>query len=189
MVSNWDLCKYLWSLVTIFGTLFKIWNLLNLHGVFFGDFNCILNSYDKIGGRPFNANPSVRTFRDFVKHCDLNDIGFYGHKYTWCNNRKATARIFDRLDHVFCIFNWLQLYDQSTVYQLPKSSSDHAPIQFLIKNTNYLNAHLFHFQNFWTKYSETKDLVHTFRNHNMDRQHLCNHFHNNLCRIWGTLSH
>lgn len=148
----------------------NLWNTLsNLNFTEFpycilGYFNCILNSHDKISGWPFNANPFVRTFRDSVKHYNLNDIGFYGPKYTWSNNHKGIACISIRLDHVFCNSNWLQLYDQSTIYHLPKSSSDHAPIQFPIKNMNYLNAHLFCFQNFWTEYLETRDLVHIFWN-------------------------
>ena len=38
--------------------------------------HCILNSYDKLGGRHFYTNTSTHAFQDFVKHYNLTDLGF-----------------------------------------------------------------------------------------------------------------
>lgn len=66
-----------------------------------GDFNPILNSYDKFDVYRFQINQSIRGFHDFVRNYDLMDPGFFGSKYTWYNNCKGHARISVRLACVF----------------------------------------------------------------------------------------
>lgn len=89
-----------------------------------GDFNCILDPHC-----PFPANVSTRCFRDFIKHCGLIDLGFFGSKYTWCNNRHGSSRILVRLDCVFGNVNWMQFFGHSLVFYLPRQFSDHGPLK------------------------------------------------------------
>jgi exonuclease III len=47
----------------------------------FGDFNLILYSSEKLGGNGID-NPNSALFNDTLRHCDLNDLGYSGYKYT-----------------------------------------------------------------------------------------------------------
>ena len=51
-----------------------------------GDFNTILSSEEKKGGRPFTMH-EARDFQGFMEEMGLLDIGFSGLKFTWCNKR------------------------------------------------------------------------------------------------------
>ena len=65
------------------------------------DFNCILNDFDKQGGKPFQVNRHIREFRGFIRRSGWFDLGFREPKYTWCNNRMGKAQIGERIDRVF----------------------------------------------------------------------------------------
>lgn len=124
-----------------------------------GDFNCILNLYDKLGGKQFSASASTCVFLEFVKHCNLTDL-YFGSKYTWCNNRHGYARISVRLDRVFGNALWFDSYENSSVYyQLPCLCSKHAPLKIKLLNHTFSRSKFFRFQNFWTHYTETNNLV------------------------------
>lgn len=51
----------------------------------FGDFNEILHQHEKWGTimRSYNQ---MGDFRQVTKDCNLCDLGYLGHKYTWSNN-------------------------------------------------------------------------------------------------------
>jgi len=60
---------------------------LNLPFLLAGDFNCITESEEKLGGAPFEVNQDVREFRSFIAQGDLTDLGFAGPCVTWCNKQ------------------------------------------------------------------------------------------------------
>ncbi|GAA0187167.1 hypothetical protein LIER_34455 [Lithospermum erythrorhizon] len=60
-----------------------------------GDFNDLLSSEEKLGGIE-RTESSMQVFREFVKHCQLLDIGYVGHPYTWAvTNKEVKREIFD----------------------------------------------------------------------------------------------
>jgi hypothetical protein len=59
----------------------------NPNWLIFGDFNICLNENEKEGGNPMDYN-IVTSFRNTIDMCNLNDIGFKGHKYTWHNRQQ-----------------------------------------------------------------------------------------------------
>ena len=67
--------------------------------MFVGDFNAILSADEKKGGRPFLLSES-EDFQVFIEGMQLEDVGFSGPKFTWCNNRFGRARIWKRLDRM-----------------------------------------------------------------------------------------
>ncbi|KAF5458429.1 hypothetical protein F2P56_022456 [Juglans regia] len=91
-----------------------------------GDFNEILRYDEKWGGplRPYNQ---MEDFREVVDRCGLNDMGFYGRKFTWSNGRHGKA-FTKRLDRAFCNNAWANLLADSRVYTLPALNSDHSPL-------------------------------------------------------------
>ncbi|KAK2641420.1 hypothetical protein Ddye_023183 [Dipteronia dyeriana] len=72
---------------------------------FYGDFNEILMDSEKSGGiqRPQNL---MENFRSALNDCGLQDIGFVGSTFTWCNKRDGEDMIQERLDRVVCDCQW-----------------------------------------------------------------------------------
>ena len=50
-----------------------------------GDFNEILKSHEKLGGRP-RPLTQMQEFRDVIDECGFRDLGFIGNKFTWHKN-------------------------------------------------------------------------------------------------------
>ena len=72
---------------------FSPWQLLEvlkgqsqLLWVVFGDFNEITHS-DETLGEPERDTGQVREFRECLSKFGLNDLGFVGQRYNWCNGR------------------------------------------------------------------------------------------------------
>ncbi|XP_074277093.1 uncharacterized protein LOC141600747 [Silene latifolia] len=56
------------------------------------------------------------------------DENLHGPKFTWCNNRKGNARIYERLDKALGSSDWCFIYPNTGITHLPIQCSDHAPI-------------------------------------------------------------
>lgn len=59
---------------------------LELPWVVFGDFNEITHADEKCGWAE-RSDKQMIAFRDSLNFCDLQDLGFSGLNYTWCNGR------------------------------------------------------------------------------------------------------
>ena len=80
--------------------LSSIANLHSLPWAIVGDFNEILMSDDKFGGRTVNINRALR-FQDCLDNCKMLDIEFTGPRFTQSNRRPMTQLIQERIDRVF----------------------------------------------------------------------------------------
>jgi hypothetical protein len=74
-----------------------------------GDFNFVLDQFEKLGGRPV-ASSSHCPFKHFIDHLGLVDLGFVGNPFTWCNNRQGFDTIKERLDRSLASSNWVHLH-------------------------------------------------------------------------------
>lgn len=92
-----------------------------------GDFNEILWSFEKKGG---NAKSKIcmNLFRDALRWCNLQDLGYEGFQYTWSNGRKNLDNVMERLDRALSNEEWKTLFSYYKVRHLPRIKSDHAPI-------------------------------------------------------------
>ncbi|XP_028550013.1 uncharacterized protein LOC114579474 [Dendrobium catenatum] len=70
-----------------------------------GDFNCILSSDDKRGGKRFQLSLESKEMKTFLANNDFHEVGFVGPKFTWCNNKQGADRILERLDKMFYKFS------------------------------------------------------------------------------------
>ncbi|XP_059444796.1 uncharacterized protein LOC132176566 [Corylus avellana] len=133
-----------WTNLTRVGSSFDgPWLLL-------GDFNAILSSADKRGGRSFGS-PSHFDFVDFVHSNALVDLGFVGNKFTWSNHRLGRNNIRERIDRGLANQGWVHLYPNSLINHLLASNSDHCPI-LLSSAGSYQNIPKpFRFEAFWTR--------------------------------------
>lgn len=69
------------------------------------DFNEILKSREKWGGIP-RQGESVEDVKRTVAQCNLLDLGLFGPKFTWCNNREREACISEMIDWFLANNRW-----------------------------------------------------------------------------------
>lgn len=112
-----------------FVKLLRIFTIREPHPkwMIFGDFNLILNSSEKLGGNNIDYH-HTNMFNTTLNECDLNDLGFFGSKYTWANNQSDMDHIKERLDRFCANTNWILSFPRYTNKHLLKYSSDHNPI-------------------------------------------------------------
>ena len=87
-----------WLLATIYASpriseRSILWNNLtnvaeaqSLLWIMMGDFNELLMSDDKFGGRPINFRYAMK-FQNFLNTCGMMDMGFSENRFTWTNSR------------------------------------------------------------------------------------------------------
>lgn len=124
-----------------------------------GDFNCIVGTSEKRGGRRFVDNSESREFRTFISSAGLLDMGFSGSQFTWCNNRHGTARVWERLDRALVSSQWLQHFPQATTTHLSRIASDHCPLLISTESSSQCRGP-FRFEQFWLHYSSARSLIH-----------------------------
>ena len=92
-----------------------------------GDFNEILQSFEKSGGLPKPLGV-MQEFRSTLLQCDLVDIGYQGYPYTWRNGRFGNAFVELRLDQALVNLKWKERFPLAKVQQETTSYLDHDPI-------------------------------------------------------------
>ncbi|KAK2656458.1 hypothetical protein Ddye_009510 [Dipteronia dyeriana] len=109
---------------------------------------------------------SISNFRETVDDCGLDDLGFTGPMFTWCNRRNRDDMIQKRLDHFFSTKQWKMLITQFIVRHLNFWQSDHKPI--LMEIAQELNGwrrnqegdgRCFYFEECWIDKQECQELV------------------------------
>ncbi|KAH0714773.1 hypothetical protein KY285_007601 [Solanum tuberosum] len=65
-----------------------------------GDFNAIMSPDEKKGGKPHRMEKSW-DFISCMNDCGMVDAGYKGLRFTWCNARERSKRIWKRLDRTF----------------------------------------------------------------------------------------
>jgi hypothetical protein len=123
-----------------------------------GDFNSILSSSEKSGGRDFGS-ASHGNFADFVNSNALVDLGFVGNKFTWSNCRMGRENIRERLDRGLANQTWLQLFHNSLVNHFPATQSDHCPILVSTAGCYRNIPKPFRFEAFWTRDQSSHSVV------------------------------
>ena len=92
-----------------------------------GDFNEILSATEKAVGldRP---QQQMEGFREAINICNFQDMGYEGLDFTRCNQRHGRGRIQLRLDRVLATMDWIEHYQNSRVFHIVESTSNHYAI-------------------------------------------------------------
>ncbi|KAK3218735.1 hypothetical protein Dsin_012705 [Dipteronia sinensis] len=136
------------------------WNLLrrlvdmsNLPWVCVGDFNEVLDGAEEIGGVPKDWK-LLAGFREALDDCGLDDLGYTGQQFTWCNKREGEAFIQERLDRCVGNLDWQTSFPDFQVSHLDYWHSDHRLI--ILEFSDNLGAtgeanrkQRFHFEECW----------------------------------------
>ena len=98
----------------------------NLPWLCAGDFNEILRSNEKHGGR-MKSQPQMQLFRD-VDECGFLDLGFVGPQFTWSKHYATGHSVWERLDRGLANYEWLTKFAGARVHHFHSDSSDHRPL-------------------------------------------------------------
>ncbi|XP_074321559.1 uncharacterized protein LOC141658520 [Silene latifolia] len=90
-----------------------------------GDFNCVLDSNERLGGNVSQAESEP--FYDCLQTCGLMDLAATGAFYTWNNKQPLATRIYSRLDRLFVNHEWMASYPGFIANFLPEGLFDHTP--------------------------------------------------------------
>ncbi|XP_020684934.2 uncharacterized protein LOC110101395 [Dendrobium catenatum] len=124
-----------------------------------GDFNCILSQEEKKGGKKFSFSDGPMEMKAFMNNNDLHDVGTIGAKFTWCNNKKGSARILEKLD--ICLLNSkaLELIFIPSVRHLEGIASVHCPIVLKLFNQHVQKPRFRKFEDIWLSYAASTAVV------------------------------
>ena len=73
-------------------------------------------------------NKQMEDFRDVLKECGFQDLGFSGNKFTWCNGHGEGHTMWERLDRAVGTVEWMDMFPTSKVVHLESGSSNHKPL-------------------------------------------------------------
>ena len=93
-----------------------------------GDFNEVLSQHEHIGPRDCSEQ-QMAAFRECLRDCKLRDLGFSGHKFTWCNRQDPNSLVKVRLDRAMVNSAFTDCFDGCYVENIVATSSDHYAIR------------------------------------------------------------
>ncbi|XP_074362148.1 uncharacterized protein LOC141702349, partial [Apium graveolens] len=124
-----------------------------------GDFNDLLFTDEKQGGRPHPSN-LLYGFGETIRECNLVDLGYVGGKYTWDKSRGTSKWIQERLDRGLATQEWRELFPLAEVHVLEVAPSDHLPLHLQLNKKVYVpRSKRFKFENVWLKEKDCFNLV------------------------------
>ncbi|XP_042951290.1 uncharacterized protein LOC122285342 [Carya illinoinensis] len=125
-----------------------------------GDFNEILSNAEKSGGRD-KPERQMKAFRDVIDECHLQDLGFNGNPFTWCNRRERAHCISERLDRFLSNLKWHSFYPMASVIHGVIAYSDHVPIMLKLTAGSVQGPRkkLFRFEAMWVDATDCKQVI------------------------------
>ena len=90
-----------------------------------GDFNEILKSHEKSGGR-LRPYGQVDQFREVLDECNLLDLSYSRNKFTWSRSYPNGGMVWERLDRAVGSVDWYDFYPETCVQTLTCVSSNHS---------------------------------------------------------------
>lgn len=94
--------------------------------IILGDFNCIRFSHEKLGGENSNST-AVEEFNECLNDAEVEDLTWWGQKYTWWNKQEGKGKIECKLDRVLVNSEWNANFPCSDADFLLPGVSDHSP--------------------------------------------------------------
>lgn len=91
-----------------------------------GDFNQVSSMWENIGGLECSRSQTTG-FQQFISKCELMDLEFKRHAYTWSNNQVGEANIRERLDKAYTNVEWRERFPYAQVLHDCFIGLDHCP--------------------------------------------------------------
>ena len=123
-----------------------------------GDFNEILKSHEKLGGR-LRPYGQMQNFREILDECGLLDLGFVGNKFTWSKTYPDGGVVWEKLDRAVSSASWYDLFLATKVKTLVGVSFDHSPFLLLLEGIISKPHRPWQFEQMWLEKQGCHDTV------------------------------
>ncbi|KAK4254325.1 hypothetical protein QN277_009725 [Acacia crassicarpa] len=131
----------------------RISNNIRTSWLCLGDFNDIMSQDEKCGGVP-RAWKRIWNFKSFVTHCELEDLGYNGSWFTWCNNRDSPDTIYECIDRALGNLQLREQFPSLQVFNIdPARASDHHLLFIQCQYENYKENRPFRFEAAWASHA------------------------------------
>ncbi|KAL2942686.1 hypothetical protein RDABS01_031035 [Bienertia sinuspersici] len=110
---------------SLWETLSKLNSKLRGPWLMMGDFNCVINIEERIGSAV--RQKEIDPMRRCISECELQDIPYSGHFYTWSNKQVTEDRVWSKLDRAMANEKWLEVFQSANAVFLTEGCSDHCP--------------------------------------------------------------
>ncbi|CAL1406927.1 unnamed protein product [Linum trigynum] len=101
-------------------------------------------------------------FNQALNYCGLEDLGYYGRRYTWDNNHKDDTFLEERLDRMVASMSWKQNFPNARVNNVRRCGSDHNPIVLhteIQEEEEIKWGHTFRFEAVWQQHQDIKHVI------------------------------
>lgn len=95
----------------------------------------------------------------FMQKGGLVDVKLRGSSFTQLNKRLGNQLIQMKLDRVMVNYEWARCFKDFTLEALPKTRSNHSPLQFLFSNLEKHKGSPFKFKMMWIKHPDFRKKV------------------------------
>jgi hypothetical protein len=162
-----------WRLTSVYGEAqtnerYKTWDMLRdicgsstLPWLYLGDSNEVLRA-DEHEGVGHRTHTQIQGFRDAVDVCNLLDLGYKGHFWTW--EKKVTGGTYTRvrLDRALGSAEWRAQFPLACVQHVDMATSDHSALSIQLSEDVPASRgmqRLFRYEMMWERHDELKPTV------------------------------
>ncbi|KAL6190194.1 hypothetical protein ACLB2K_036592 [Fragaria x ananassa] len=145
----------------------------NSSWVIIGDFNITMSPEEKLGGIGGVTRPMLN-FCEFLNNSGLVSLKASGLPFTWTNKHVDDSVIFERLDRAVVNSNFLNMFPNAILENLPIISSDHGPIYLNLSPPKKRVPRPFKFEAIWFSHPSFSSLVDRVWNKNLETNPLLN---------------
>lgn len=124
-----------------------------------GDFNAVTGAHERMGGNLKNRT-ACREFCEMIDDSNLIEIETTGSKFTWSNGR-ASRYVESRLDRALCNSYWIDAWNNTSCFTLPRHHSDHNPIVVQCEDAIPRRPLPFRFKAMWSLHPDFHAMVDT----------------------------
>ncbi|XP_074306326.1 uncharacterized protein LOC141641568 [Silene latifolia] len=125
-----------------------------------GDFNAVMARDERIGGAPV-SNAEIQPMLQAIQDCNLVDLSARGSFFTWSNKHENDTKVYSRIDRVFSIAEWTDIFPDGYVHFLPESTFDHYPCLIHLEVKHQRRGTTFKYFNMWSMAPGYSDIVRT----------------------------
>ena len=95
----------------------------------------------------------MKNFTKTINYCGLQDLGFFGPKFTWLDQRAYGLHIREQLDRAMATLGWINIFPEAKLFHLTSPVSDHSPLalQMVQKLRKKKARKNFRFESMWLR--------------------------------------
>ncbi|KAE8779887.1 hypothetical protein D1007_47118 [Hordeum vulgare] len=144
---------------------------ISKHAVILEDFEPHIQpselKFDRLqGDERFGVNPrseaQMRSFRDVIADCALQEVGWHGIPFTWDNKQQGTRNVKARLDRAFVNQQFLQVFQFPKVKHIVSVESNHCFVLAELIEVELRSCRAprqFRYENVWQSHPDYDDMI------------------------------